>query len=287
MATHHAKMPIPYGRGTIQICRCGSKASILIVAMDRPRFKNAFSDDLYSDLVDVMNEVASEESLAAMILTGIGSYFSSGADLKGTNFMAEDGSSRDTLHLPAGKFMMALLEFPKIICAAVNGPAVGIGVTLLFHCDLCYCSERATFWAPFTRLALVPELCSSATFLETMGLSKANELLLLGRKIDAKTAVDWNICSQISPGSTCDNPFHPASTAHHLARELDERLLGLPLGQKTGEIFVKFVRGQRKARLQRICREELTKLDERFNSGEVLEAFTQLPIFTKGHRSRL
>ena len=154
MSLPQTSLPQAYGRGNINVCRCGSKGSILIVAMNRPSVRNAFSDDLYVDLVDVMTEVATDPSFAALILTGTGSYFSSGADLKGSSMLNEDGSARNTLNLPPGRFMMALIEFPKILCAAVNGPAVGIGVTLLLHCDLCYCSAVATLWAPFTRLAL-------------------------------------------------------------------------------------------------------------------------------------
>jgi enoyl-CoA hydratase/carnithine racemase len=162
MPLPQSSLPTTYGRGNILACRSGSKGSILIVAMNRPRVKNAFSDDLYLDLIDVMSEVAADPSLAALILTGTGSYFSSGADLKGGSMMNDDGSARDTLNLPAGRFMIGLLEFPKILCAAVNGPAIGIGVTLLLHFDLCHCSETATLWAPFTRLALGAfEICNT------------------------------------------------------------------------------------------------------------------------------
>lgn len=143
-----------YGRGNISVCRHGSRGSILIVALNRPAVKNAFSDDLYLDLIDVMAEVAADSSLTVLVMTGTGSYFSSGADLKGTSMLNDDGTDRDTLSIPPGRFMMSMITFPKILCAAVNGPAIGIGVTLLLHCDLCYCSETATLWAPFTRLAL-------------------------------------------------------------------------------------------------------------------------------------
>jgi enoyl-CoA hydratase/carnithine racemase len=146
--------PSLYGRGNIKVARTGSKSSILIAALNRPSVRNAISDDLYLDLIDVMVDVANDDSLACLILTGIGPYFSSGADLKSGSMISEDGSERDTLCLPAGKFMMTLIEFPKILAAAVNGPAIGIGVTLLLHCDLCFCSESTTIWAPFTRLAL-------------------------------------------------------------------------------------------------------------------------------------
>lgn len=85
---------------------------------------------------------------------------------------------------------------------------------------------------------IVPELCSSATFIETMGMSKANELLLLGRKIDAPTAVAWNMCSEIIPA--CDtrsgDPFHPNSLATKVASRIDESILALPLGNKTSRV---------------------------------------------------
>jgi peroxisomal 3,2-trans-enoyl-CoA isomerase len=275
--------------------------------------KNAFSDDLYLDLIDVMAEVAADSSLAVLIMTGTGSYFSSGADLTETSMLNGDGTDRNTLSIPPGRFMMSIITFPKILCAAVNGPAIGIGVTLLLHCDLCYCSETATLWAPFTRLALgeldlctrqirnlndvvsntgsvsflVPELCSSATFIESMGLSKANELLLLGKKIDAKTALDWNICSQVVHGTNTEEPFHDNSLANYMAREVDERLLELPMGDRTGQLFVNLIRGQRQARMERVCRAELVQLDERFNEGEVLEASMQLGMFNKKERSKL
>ena len=153
--------PSLYGRGTISTSRCGSQAcaSMLIVALNRPGAKNAFSDEMYLDLVEVLEEVSADSSLAALILTGSGSYFSSGADLKQVSILSEDGSERNTLDSPAGRFMMAVIEFPKILCAAVNGPAIGIAVTLLLHCDLCYSSDKATFWAPFTRLALGTKCC--------------------------------------------------------------------------------------------------------------------------------
>lgn len=89
-----------------------------------------------------------------------GEYFSSGADLKNTNMIPDDDeTTQPTFMKPAGRFMVAMLHFPKLICAAVNGPAVGIGVTLLLHCDLCFCTKNATFWTPFTRIALGKTLC--------------------------------------------------------------------------------------------------------------------------------
>jgi peroxisomal 3,2-trans-enoyl-CoA isomerase len=168
--------------------------------------------------------------------------------------------------------MLSLIRFPKIFAAAVNGPAVGIAVTLLMHCDLVHCSNTATLWAPFTRLALVPELCSSATFIESHGLSKANELLLLGRKIDARTAMDWNICSKVVNTEEVNDPFHSNSLASKMCTEIDKKLLSLPLGERTAEYFVSFIKGARRERMEKICFAKLNKLDERFDSGQVQEA---------------
>jgi peroxisomal 3,2-trans-enoyl-CoA isomerase len=279
---------VAFGRGNIRIARRGHKSSILLVAISRPRVKNAFSDDLYLDLVSVLNSVSLDDSLSAIVLTGDGSYFSSGADLKG-NFMPEDdGASRDTLNKPAGQFMMTLLSFPKLVAAAVNGPAIGIAVTLLLHCDLCFCTRQATFWTPFTRIALVPEFCSTTTFVETMGMAKANALLMLGEKIDAETALSWNLCSRVV--KNCDasgDPFHRNSLGSYLCHEIDERLLKLPRGHQTAQVFASMMRGRRKSRLQRICREELIALDQRFDSGECLEAAMQLQISSTIAKSKL
>lgn len=235
---------------------------------------------VYEDLISIMDVVENEPSLSAIVLTGTGPYFSSGADIKNGTFEASP-SGRQTRNLPAGRFMLTLIQFPKILAAAVNGPAVGIACTLLLHCDLVHCSPTATFWAPFTRLALVPELCSSTTFIESHGLSKANELLLLGRRIDAETALQFNICSRVVPSSTLartDDPFDESSLGSQLCDEIDRKLLSLPLGDKTAEYFVKFIKGARSERLRDLCLRELDKLDERFDSGQVGEAAKHLQI---------
>jgi peroxisomal 3,2-trans-enoyl-CoA isomerase len=135
---------------------------------------------------------------------------------------------------------------------------------------------------------VVPELCSSVTLVETMGLPKANELLLLGKRIDAHTALSWNLCSQVVSGcDTSGDPFHPDSLAGKMANEIHQRLLSLPLGDRTSRVFVSMVRGRRKARLEEVCRNELIRLDERFNDGECLEAAMQLSIGSKKTQSKL
>jgi peroxisomal 3,2-trans-enoyl-CoA isomerase len=286
-----------FGRGTLKIGRRGKQRSILLVALHRPRSMNAFNDDMYEDLIDLMKATINDDSVAAIVLTGTGEYFSSGADLKNGNFHPEAGGRR-TLQKPAGRFMMALIAYPKIIAAAVQGPAVGIAVTLLMHCDLVHASNDATFWAPFTRLALVPELCSSVTFRESMGLSKGNELLLLGKKIDATTAYNYNIISRVvEPANQTNDKTsfdYTNNVAENLCTEMDRGLLTLPLGARTSSYFVRLIRGgQRKEQLQEVCRRELVLLDERFDNGHTLEAAKSLKIGSNGkqrppnHKARL
>jgi peroxisomal 3,2-trans-enoyl-CoA isomerase len=122
-----------------------------LASLWRPETRNAFSDDLYEDLIALLESTATDSSVSAVVLTGVGSFFSSGADLRNGSFVPEK-KGRQTVQKPAGRFMMALIQYPKVLCAAVQGPAVGIGVTLLMHCDIVHCSPTATFWAPFTRL---------------------------------------------------------------------------------------------------------------------------------------
>jgi enoyl-CoA hydratase/carnithine racemase len=106
--------PSKFGRGTVSVLR---REKVLIAAVDRPEVRNAFNDDVYSDLTDVMHQVAADSSLVALILTGRGSFFSSGADLK-TTPLDPKKHVKSILKRPAGRFVMSLLAFPKIVVAA-------------------------------------------------------------------------------------------------------------------------------------------------------------------------
>ena len=264
----------PFG-STLLTKRLGHKNSIVLVCLNRPRVKNAFNDEQYDDLVDLLAAAQNDAAVHAVVLTGGGQYFSSGADLTETDFEGDE----DMIDKSAGRFMMALIAFRKVFVAAVNGPAVGIGVTLLMHCDLVYCTDRAWFWVPFTRIALVPEFCSSVTFVEAMGLGRANELLLLGKKIGPKRAVSVRIvCDIIEDCDESGDAFSRNSIGSRVCKDLDESLLQIYNGDKTSMIYVGMIRGRakRRAQLETVCKEELTRLDGRLRSGEVLDAAMQL-----------
>ena len=305
MTTSTTTVPTSFGRGTVTI-QCNSSSicnnnptthSLLIVTLNRPKVKNAMNDHVYLDLLDCMELVLSNNNnYAGILLTGTGDYFSSGADLTSSHDVVvttndtHDNDTTDTIstlqHRPAGQFMKQWISFPKLKCAAVNGPAIGIAVTLLFHCDLVWCSGMATFWTPFARLALVPELCSSVTMVETMGISKANELLLLGRKIDATTALNWNIVSRVvdiadyTTATTIQQQEQPLAMI--MAHDITSNLLSLVHSDGTIAVFCQLIRGKsRMERLQRICEEELIELDKRMMAGECLEAAMQLHLGKK------
>jgi peroxisomal 3,2-trans-enoyl-CoA isomerase len=127
----------------------------LIVAINRPRVKNALNDDVYDDLIGVLEQSKNDPSISAVVWTGAGAFFSSGADINDGHFEVGDKAVKESiLNKPGGRFMLAVVNFPKILCAAVQGPIIGIAATALMQCDLVYFSDKAFFWAPFTRLAL-------------------------------------------------------------------------------------------------------------------------------------
>lgn len=262
--------------------RLGTKSSILLVALNNPSTKNAFSTDQYDDLIRLLDIVTNDDTIDAVVLTGVGEYFTSGADINSffelADYVEENEEEGDILKTASPRFMLALISFPKMIVAAVNGPAVGIGVTLLPHCDLVYCTENATFWTPFTRVAIVPEFCSSLTFVAAMGLPRANELLLMGKKIDAKQAVSDKLVSGIIRDCCkSGNPFADNSIGVRICCDIDSNLLSLSHGEKTAKEFVSLVRSaSRRRTLEKVCIEEWLRFEKRIRNGHVYDAVSAL-----------
>nr|WP_010132666.1 enoyl-CoA hydratase [Microbulbifer agarilyticus] len=165
---------------------------VLEITINRPQRKNALTKAMYSAMAQLLVEAASNPEVRVVILTGAGGAFTSGNDL--TDFLDGAASSEDS---PVFQFMTALYEFPKPVVAAVSGVAVGIGTTLLLHCDLAIAEDHAMFQMPFVNLGLCPEYASSLLLPRIMGHAKASELLLLGNKFDAQTAANVNICNEV------------------------------------------------------------------------------------------
>eukprot|EP01130_Rhizamoeba_saxonica_P013900 TRINITY_DN5987_c0_g1_i2.p1 TRINITY_DN5987_c0_g1~~TRINITY_DN5987_c0_g1_i2.p1 ORF type:complete len:188 (+),score=32.42 TRINITY_DN5987_c0_g1_i2:45-608(+) len=177
------------------------KPGVWIVCLNRPRKYNAYDMDMYTEIRDVLHSANDEPSVKALILTGKGKYFSSGNDL--SNFLQVDVSNKQQMLEFAQQsgdmlyeFVDAFIRFKKILIGAVNGPAVGIGVSSLALFDLVYSVSDATFLTPFMALGQSPEACSSLRFYELMG-PRATEMLVLGKKFSAQDALESNLVHKV------------------------------------------------------------------------------------------
>ena len=165
---------------------------VLTVSFNRPDKKNALTLAMYEALVEVLGRADEDATVRAIVLRGEGGTFTAGNDLG--DFMKNPPDSMDT---PVGHVLELLPRLRTPLVAAVDGAAVGIGTTLLMHCDLAYCSDRAKFKMPFVPLGLCPEAGSSYLLPRLAGRAKATELLLLGETFDAATALNIGLVNEV------------------------------------------------------------------------------------------
>jgi len=168
---------------------------VATLTFDRPDKKNAITGEMYEAIVRHFREASADKAVRAVLVTGAGSAFTAGNDLK--DFADPKFARPDS---PVLSFMQALATFDKPVIAAVNGMAVGIGVTMLLHCDLVYVAEGATFSMPFVNLGLVPEFGSTLLLPFVAGRVRAAEKLLLGRPFLAAEAVVMGLANAVLPG---------------------------------------------------------------------------------------
>ena len=166
---------------------------ITTIRFDRPDKKNAITVDMYAALGGALQAAAGDPAIRAVVLTGSRACFTAGNDL-GDFLRTARGGSRATA---PGEFLHTLATFDKPIVAAVSGVAIGIGTTMLLHCDLIYAAPSARFKMPFVDLALVPEAGSSILLPALVGARRAAQLLLLGEELDAATALSWGLITGV------------------------------------------------------------------------------------------
>lgn len=169
---------------------------IATITIDRPDKKNAITGAMYEAMVAGFRRAAADKSVRVVIVTGAGDAFTAGNDLKDfadPRFVQPDS--------PVLAFMQTLAAYEKPVIAAVNGLAVGIGVTMLLHCDLVYVADSASFSTPFTALGLVPEFASTLLFPMIAGRVRATEALLLGKPFLAAEAVVMGIANAVLPAA--------------------------------------------------------------------------------------
>lgn len=173
-----------------------SDQGVATLTIDRPAKKNAITGEMYEAFVAHLKQAAADKSVRAVLITGAGNAFTAGNDLKDfgdPRFIQPDS--------PVLGFMQGLAAFEKPVVAAVNGIAVGIGVTMLLHCDLVYVADNASFSMPFTSLGLVPEFASTLLLPLIAGRVRAAEKLLLGRPFLAPEAVVMGLANAVLPAA--------------------------------------------------------------------------------------
>jgi len=168
---------------------------VLQIRISRPEKKNALTSDMYAAMAQAMIQADKNEAVKVITITGSGDCFTSGNDV--ADFLKRDTSSSD--ERPVGTFLATIASLQKPLIAAVNGMAIGIGVTMLLHCDLVYAAESATFQMPFTNLGVVPEAASSQLLPQMVGYHRAAELMFFGERIDARRALEIGLVNAVCP----------------------------------------------------------------------------------------
>lgn len=169
---------------------------ILSIRLNRLDKKNALGQSMYTALADAFEQAKSDAKVRVVLLTGGQDCFCSGNDVQDFMNLPKAGSDNPVL-----RFMMALADCPKPVVAAVNGPAVGIGTTMLMHCDLVYAGASARLHMPFVNIGICPEFAASYLLPRIMGHPRAAELVLLAEPINAQKALDYGLVNEVLPDS--------------------------------------------------------------------------------------
>ncbi len=234
---------------------------VATIEIARPEKKNALTQAMYQAMADALNAAREDQAVRAVLITGQPGIFTSGNDIE--DFMQRaPGQGSDAMDSPVFRFMRALLDCDKPVVAAVTGAAIGIGTTLLLHCDFVYVSDEARLAMPFVALGLVPEFASSLVVPQLMGHRRAAQLLLTGDPFTPEQAVECGIATAVIPAGEVVNH----------ARRIAERFNSLPPGA-VREAKQLMRAPQRELTLATI-RTEGEIFGRRLKSPEAIEAFT-------------
>ena len=192
------------------------KDGVLTVALNRAEKKNAITQAMYSALAEATERARTDEAVRTVLFRGEGDSFSAGNDIADFIAIGRQGGGQ-LADAPVFRFLKALADLDKPAVAAVRGRAVGIGLTLLVHCDLVVVAEDALLSAPFVNLALAPEAASSILLPMAIEHQRAYELFALGEPIDGRTALAWGLANRAVPADQVE------ATAAELAAKLARR----------------------------------------------------------------
>jgi enoyl-CoA hydratase/carnithine racemase len=244
-----------------QHIRTATVDGVATIEIARPEKKNALTLAMYEAMADALRAAVDDPAVRAVLITGQPGIFTSGNDIE--DFMARPpgAGGSDAAESPVFRFMRALLDCDKPVVAAVTGAAIGIGTTMLLHCDLVYVSDEARLAMPFVALALVPEYASSLLVPQLMGHRRAAEKLLLGDPFTAEQAVECGIANAVLPA---------AEVASH-ARRVAERFNALP--PSAVREAKRLMRAPQREQILRVIAEEGALFTARLRSPEAMEAF--------------
>jgi enoyl-CoA hydratase/carnithine racemase len=243
---------------------------VTTITFSRPARKNALTVQMYDDAVAALNAAASDSDVRVVVITGTGDSFTSGNDV--ADFMNTPPTGDDS---PVFRFLLTLLRYEKPIVVAVNGTAVGIGVTMLLHADIVYVADTAKLKMPFTTLGLCAEGASSFLLPRMAGHARAAELLLFGEAFDAATAVDVGLAARVVPAA--ELAAFTQERARILARERPAASL-----RTTKRLMKQALREQ----IEKALYAEATEFTQMLGGDEAREAFTAFfekrkPDFTR------
>lgn len=230
-----------------------------ILRINRPEKKNALTRSMYQSLSDAIESGDSDRAIAVHMITGSNGMFTAGNDIK--DFLEAGARTKETGHVDeVVRFIRLLPLIKKPLIAAVDGIAIGIGTTLLFHCDLVYATPTATFATPFLDLGLVPEAGSSLLMPRAMGYQRSFEMLVLGETFSAARGREAGFVTEIVAAEALE--MTAVKSAQRLAAKPPEALA----------IARKLLRGD-PAELSARVDEEAKAFEQRLKSPEAREAF--------------
>ncbi len=187
---------------------------VLTLTFNRVERKNSINVAMYEALAAAIEQAVTDAATRVVLLQGHETVFSAGNDIE--DFLKSKPQGMDS---PVFRFLSGIARFPKPLVAAVCGPAVGVGTTLLFHCDLVYAGDNAAFSMPFVNLGLVPEAASSLLVPRMFGQHRAAEALLLGEPFMAEAALEVGLVNRVLPPTEC-NAFAAAQAQKLAAKPL-------------------------------------------------------------------
>ena len=234
----------------------GDDGAVRMIRMNRPEKKNALTQPMYAQMTRALNEANASEAIRAIVFAGAPGAFCAGSDIADFLKAAEGGLKPITV-----EFLYALARNQKPLIAAVGGIAVGIGTTMLLHCDYVVAAASATLATPFTKLGLIPEAASSLLAPMRMGHARAFAMLVMGRPLAAEQAKAAGIVNEVVEAAAVDD------VALQAAREI----AALPAGAVA--VSRALLRGNLDDVVRRIDTER-THFKDRLQSDEARAAFT-------------